>query len=511
MARPPGRNDPCPCGSGRKFKHCCAGKPREPAPRISLAEAELRRGYALEREGRSDEAILAYQVAALEWPEAESRLGHIFASRGLRPEAARHFRAAAGPRPEGLERRMDRVRAHLFEGVGGDVESALADLRRLADDDLAGGEALWLLGKLLTDAGDFAEAAKFYARAIEKEPDRPGVYYDLVRTRALTKADRPMIDAMLAAVPGATLADDRARLHLALAKAYDDLGDYGAAMSHILRANEVKAPLARFDRARVARHADAVIQCFTPDFFAAHASHGDPSVLPVMIVGLPRSGTTLTEQILSSHPAIAGAGELDFWALHETLLKRPMNDAWLIRYQDDTARECGAMLRALAPDAERVIDKNPFNFLWLGPIHTIFPRAVIIHCRRDPIDTCLSMAFTHLAPQPDFPVDLTDLVFYHRQYERLMTHWRAVLPPEQFVEVDYENLVSDPEPVARKLIAALGLDWDPACLTPERNARTVATNSNWQVRQPIHQRSVERWRRYEPWLGPLAELAPTDD
>jgi tetratricopeptide (TPR) repeat protein len=503
--RPPGRNDPCPCGSGRKFKHCCAGKPPEPAPPIRLAEAELRRGQELERQGRLDEAMIAFRVAALEWPEADSRLGHILAGYGRRAEAAHHFRAAAGAAPANLERRMDLVRAHLFEG---DTEGAKVELRRLVADDPANGDALWLLGRLLTEAGDFAEAADLYARVIEKDPARSGVYYDLVRIRTLTEADRPMIGAMLAAVRGTNLAEDRAKLHLALAKAFDDLGDYGSAMNQILQANQVRSPLARFDRLAVTRHTDAVIERFDEDFIASRVSHGDPSTLPMMIVGLPRSGTTLMEQILSSHPAVAGAGELNFWSTRDPLLNPKVAEAWLDRYQAETAREALAMLRDLAPGAAHVIDKNPFNFLWLGPIHLTFPRAMIIHCRRHPIDTCLSMAFTHLAARSDLPVDLADLVFYHRQYERMMAHWRAVLPPDRFIEVDYEALVADPEPIARRLIAALDLPWDPACLSPERNTRAVKTNSTWQVRQPIYRGSVERWRRYEPWLGPLRELVP---
>ncbi len=504
-ARPPGRNDPCPCGSGRKFKHCCAGKPPEPPPPLRLAEAELRRGQELERQGRLDEAMIAFRVAALEWPEADSRLGHILAGYGRRAEAGRHFRAAAGADPANSARRMDLVRAYLFEG---DAEGAKAALRELLAHDPAHADACWLLGHLLAEAGAFAEAADLYVRVLKSDPARAGVYYDLVRIRRLTETDRPMIAAMLAAVHGTSLADDRAKLHLALAKAFDDLGDYGAAMTHILKANQVRAPLARFDRAAVARRADAVIARFTPAFYASRTPKGDPSTLPVLIVGLPRSGTTLVEQMLSNHPKVAGAGELVFWPPRDPLLNPNVAEAWLDRYQGETAREALAMLRGLEPGAAHVIDKNPFNFLSLGPIHAVFPRALIIHCRRDPIDTCLSMAFTHLAPRSDLPVDLADLVYYHRQYERLMAHWRAVLPPERFIEVDYEALVASPEPIARKLIAALELPWDSACLAPEQNTRAVSTNSAWQVRQPIHQGSVARWRRYEPWLGPLRELAP---
>ena len=140
----------------------------------------------------------------------------------------------------------------------------------------------------------------------------------------------------------------------------------------------------------------------------------------------------------------------------------------------------------------------------------MFPRALIINCRRDPLDTCLSIAQTWFAPRTDFPADLADLPAYRADYARLCDHWRTVLGRDRFVDIDYEALVADPEPTARRLIAALGLEWDDACLSPEHNARLVRTSSKWQVRQPVHRASVGRWRAYRPWLGPLATLLPGD-
>lgn len=197
---------------------------------------------------------------------------------------------------------------------------------------------------------------------------------------------------------------------------------------------------------------------------------------------------------------------MQFWDLRGPFLDKARDDASIVDFQRQTARDCLATLRAVAPDAARVTDKNPFNFLRAGAIHLTFPRAVIIHCRRDAIDTCLSVFSTYFRWRPDFSTNREDLVFYYRQYLRLMAHWRAMLPPARFVEVDYEALVGNPEAEARRLIAACGLDWQPQCLRPQDNKRVVRSASRWQARQPIHRGAVGRWRRYEPWIGSLREL-----
>jgi hypothetical protein len=221
---------------------------------------------------------------------------------------------------------------------------------------------------------------------------------------------------------------------------------------------------------------------------------------------MPRSGTTLVEQVVSSHKDIAGAGELRFWTQRGAAFERLAETTAILRMQRQVADDYLSLLHRIAPEAARVTDKMPFNFIWAGLIHLAFPHATIIHCRRNPIDTCLSVFSTYFAPRADFSTDRDDLVFYYQQYLRLMAHWRAILPADRFIEVDYELLVGDPEPVSRRLIAACGLDWDPACLAPERNDRLVKTASKWQARQPIYSSAVERWRHYEPWIGSFRNL-----
>jgi len=224
----------------------------------------------------------------------------------------------------------------------------------------------------------------------------------------------------------------------------------------------------------------------------------------VLIIGMPRSGTTLVEQIVSMHPEVGAGGELNFW--------NERGAAWQSAGADEDAFLAKAaadylgVLRAIAPTAARVTDKMPFNFLWAGLIHVAFPRATIIHCRRAAIDTALSIHQTHFHPSMRFPTGGAELVAYFRSYQRLIDHWRRVLPAHRFIEVDYEDLTRAPEPVIRRIIAACGLAWHDACLRPESNPRAVKTPSKWQTRQPIYRTSVERWRRYEPWLGPLRPL-----
>jgi hypothetical protein len=206
------------------------------------------------------------------------------------------------------------------------------------------------------------------------------------------------------------------------------------------------------------------------------------------------------------HPEVGAGGELHFWNARGAEWHRSGAAGNQRPYLAKAAADYLGVLRAIAPKTARVTDKMPFNFLWAGLIHTAFPRATIIHCRRAAVDTALSIHQTHFHPGLAFPTGGAELVAYFRSYQRLIDHWRRVLPPDRFIEVDYEDLTRAPEPIIRKIIAACGLAWHDACLRPESNPRAVNTPSKWQARQPIYRTSVARWRRYEPWLGPLRTL-----
>jgi hypothetical protein len=310
------------------------------------------------------------------------------------------------------------------------------------------------------------------------------------------------------ATPGLEAAQ-RLRLHLAIGKAEEDLGDYALAMQHFDAADAVRRGPSPFDSAAFSLQIDRLIARFKPDLIARAPELGNCDATPVLILGMPRSGTTLVEQIVSMHPEVAAGGELHFWNERGAAWHGSGSAETETAFLTQAAADYLGLLRAIAPTAARVTDKMPFNFLWAGLIHIAFPRAIIIHCRRAAVDTALSIHQTHFHPSLPFPTGGAELVAYIRSHMRLMGHWRNVLPANRFIEVDYEDLTRAPEPEIRRIIAACGLSWHDACLHPESNPRAVRTPSKWQARQPIYRTSVARWRRYEPWLGPL--LALVDD
>jgi hypothetical protein len=307
-----------------------------------------------------------------------------------------------------------------------------------------------------------------------------------------------------AAIPWGN-ADTLVRVHLALGKALDDLGRYDEAMQAFDAAADVRARAWPGHVEAFERRANRIIQRFSPEFIKSKRSAGSPDPTPVLIFGMPRSGTTLVEQIVSSHPMVHGAGELQFWNRRGALMEAAgMNVDDTFRLQ--AAADYVDHLRELAVGAARVVDKDPFNFHWAGLIHVAFPRAALIHCRRSPIDTALSIHQTYFSER-SFPTGGEALVRYYRVYERLMDYWRRVLPSDRFLEIDYEDLTAEPIPTSKRMIAHIGLEWDDRCLRPELNKRRVKTASRWQARQPIYRTAVERWRKYEAYLGPLADLA----
>jgi tetratricopeptide (TPR) repeat protein len=462
-----------------------------------FAHAHYRLGIALELQGRSDEAIVYYQRAVAltnSLADAQSRLGGLFASRGRSKEAAAAFRAAAAAATDATEGRIVLVRALLAEGNNAEAETAIRALLAQNPHTSLGRR---MLGTILAEDGRFEEAFTEFNRSVMLDSRQGLTFYDLVRCRTISEDDWPLVEQMLAVSHSLREPEALAPLHLAIGKAFDDLKDYGRAMAHFTEANRIKSTVATLDRDALARRIDETIALFTVAFVATHAVVGNASELPVVILGMPRSGTTLIEQIISCHPQVVGAGELHFWTSRTEEFWQAQR-ANVREFQLQAADDYIGHLRGVAPEAERVTDKMPFNFLRAGLIHLAFPHATILHCRRHPVDTCLSIFSTYFAPRRGFSSAPDDLVFYYRQYLRLMAHWRAVLPADRFVEVDYEALIADPEPVSRTLIAGCGLEWDPVCLRPEHNGRVVKTASKWQVRQPIQKSSVARWHRYEP-------------
>ncbi|MBV9506211.1 MAG: sulfotransferase [Acidobacteriia bacterium] len=495
------------CLEGGRIPDAILALERAVARDPRYTDAYFRLGIALEKLGNSGGAIVAYQRATELLPslaEAWFRAGALAYTLGDREEAVRCFRRAAAAGGNTSFGRLSKARALLTEDRDQEAERVL---RKALALDPANALAHDLLGNLLSECGRFDEARECFERSIALAPRLAGSYYDLVRCRPVRSDDDGLLERMEAALatPGLE-AQQRLRLHLAIGKASEDLGHYALAMGHFDAADAVRRAAAPFDSAAFSIEIERMITRCTPAWIARAPELGCRHARPVLIIGMPRSGTTLVEQIISMHPEAGAGGELHFWNQRGAAWLRSGASGNEKAFVAKAAADYLRVLRAIAPKAARVTDKMPFNFLWAGLIHVALPRATIIHCRRAAIDTALSVHQTYFHPSLAFPTGGAELVAYFRGYERLMNHWRRVLPADRFMEVDYEDLTRAPEPVIRRILAACNLAWNDKCLRPESNPRAVKTPSKWQTRQPIYRTSVARWRRYEPWLGPLRAL-----
>jgi hypothetical protein len=310
--------------------------------------------------------------------------------------------------------------------------------------------------------------------------------------------------------------DHQIQLRYALGKYFDDIAEYPQAFHNYRAANELaKRRGTIYDRAGLTALIERIVQRCDSAFVQAAAraasqpATGD-SERPVFIIGMARSGTSLAEQILASHPAVFGVGEVRFWDRAFTELDRAAaaRDGRADVFLGELAREYLDQVSPPAGVAARITDKMPANFLYAGLIHRVFPRARIVHMQRDPRDTCLSAYFQNFFYATPYANDLSDLAHYYGEYQRIMSHWRGVLPEHVLLEVPYEGLVQDPERWTRRMLEFIGLPWDPQCLSFDRTERVVLTASKWQVRQKISTGPVGRWRNYEQFLGPLLHLLP---
>jgi tetratricopeptide (TPR) repeat protein len=411
------------------------------------------------------------EVAAPEAPEAHNAIGQVHQAMGaFEPALAAYERAAALPGPAQMD-------------------------------------AIGNRGALYMEFGRQDEARKAMAAAAQAFPSAPGLLMSQTELRRLEPGD-PLIERMqaLLAREGSSLSD-RVTLHFGLGKAFLDLGDSAQAFAHYDEANRLKRSTFDYDADANERWIAAIAGGFSAGMLEAKAGHGARSELPVFVVGMPRSGTTLVEQVIASHPMAHGAGELRrLHALIDQLGAYPEGFADL---QPPQLQALGQAyldhVTPLAGGSARVVDKMPSNFLHCGAIRLTLPDARIVHCRRDPVDTCLSCYTKLFAGEQAFTYDQTELGRHHRAYQRLTAHWRALLPASHFLEVEYEAMVADLEGQARRILGFIGLPWDEACLRFHETSRPVRTASVNQVRQPIYATSVGRWRRHAAQLGPLLD------
>ncbi|HEY2675769.1 MAG TPA: tetratricopeptide repeat protein [Steroidobacteraceae bacterium] len=361
-------------------------------------------------------------------------------------------------------------------------------------------EALVFLGELRADRGQFAEAEALFQRAIIIHPDFPIAYCSIATHRKMTDADTDWLRGAEALLAQPLALSGEISLRYALGKYFDDTRRYDEAFGHYHRANELtKRYGAKYNRAKLTERVDQIIRRFDAPSLQVFEAQGSSSELPIFIVGMPRSGTSLVEQILASHPAVFGAGEVIFW---NAAYDANRNGAEL----PALSRQYLELLQSVSGAARRVVDKLPANFQYAGMIHAAFPQACIIHMQRHPIDTCLSIYFQNFFNIGPYANDLDNLAHFYGEYVRITDHWRAVLPASRLLEVPYEALIEDQEGWTRRMLDFVGLPWDPRCLDFQQTDRVVITASKWQVRQKIYSASRGRWTNYAKYIEPLNGL-----
>jgi tetratricopeptide (TPR) repeat protein len=481
-------------------------------------QAHSNLGNTLLALGRRDDAEAAYRRAIAlkpDYPEAHSNLGLALKEAGHLDDAEAALRRAIALRPDYPEARSN-------------LGNVLKDIGRLAEAEAVLRETIALrpkfapayhnLANVLKEAGRMADASAAAEEAMRLSPDNTLYFRNLGEIRRFF-AGEPVIAAMetLARTAQSLAVADRIELHFGLAKAYEDLGRRDDAFSQLLAGNALKRRHIVYPEAAILGAMERVPQVFTPELIRSRRHAGDPSPVPVFIVGMMRSGSTLVEQILASHPDVFGAGELKVFGNVVRDFRPDRGDATDIfemasNLSDDQFRDIGARylaaVKPLAPAAARITDKMPSNFFLAGLIHLALPNAAIIHTVRDPLDTCLSCFSKLFAEAQNHTYDLAEIGRYYRHYRALMAHWHGVLPPGRILDVRYEDVVADLEGTARRILAHCGLAWDARCLDFHRTERPVQTASAAQVRQPIYASSVGRARASGDELTPLiAELA----
>jgi tetratricopeptide (TPR) repeat protein len=475
-------------------------------PRHAVALNNL--GSAFYKLGRYKEAEANFLSAARiqpDFPDAYSNIGNILLLKGHYSDAERFLRRALKLNPRFPDARIN---LGLTLSFSNRLRDAKAQFEKALKHEPRNADVIFGMSIIAKTEGSFDEADVLLNRALQISPKMPKGLAAWATLRKMTPSDGNWLERAVEVAASGVSPLDESELRYAIGKYYDDIEDFKHAFQNYERANDLLKPIAEpFDRDAYQRFVDTMIQAYTPETVARADGGASASTKPVLLVGMPRSGTSLTEQIISSHPSVLGAGELEFWNLaaheHEAVIKAgTLGESTRNKLAESYLR----VLESKTGEATHVVDKAPINSDYLGVIHSVFPKARIIYMQRDPRDTCLSCYFQKFVLSMNFTMDLSDLSDYYRQHHRLMTHWRAVLPPGTILDVPYEELVEDQEGWTRKILDFLGLEWDERVLDFHNTKRAVATASFWQVRQKVYGNSVRRWRNYEKYIGPLLDL-----
>ena len=497
---------------------------RPPQTELSKVVSLFAEGLALHQAGRLGDAEEIYnKILAIQPDHFDSLhlLGVIFSQRGNHAEAVRQIDFALKTNPNDCLALNNRGVA-LKELKR--FEEALASYDRALTVRPAYAQAQNKFGMTLVELGHLSEARAALEQAVELAPCKVQYRFDLGNITRFVAGDPHLAALEKLAADNATLSiGDRIQLHFTLGKAYEDVGRHAEAFSQWLDGNALKRQQIMYNEAATLGGLDSVRAAFTSDLIRTWQNVGNPSPVPVFIVGMARSGSTLVEQILASHPQVFGGGERKHFPFDGAVKGSKTKFGSAATYPelvsdmtDEDFRDLGARYLAeierLAPESIHITDKTLGNFMFAGLIHLALPNAPIIHTVRDPVDTCLS-CFSKLFIEGQYhhTYDLAELGRYYRHYQALMLHWHHVLPAGRILDVRYEDVVADLEGQARRVVAHCGLDWDPRCLAFHQTQRSILTASAAQVRQPIYSSAVGRWRVHKETLQPLLmELGISD-
>jgi tetratricopeptide (TPR) repeat protein len=491
-----------------RLEEAAACQERALALKPALPEAHSNLGNIRQAQGRLDEAVACYERALAlqpDYADAHNNLGNTLATQDKIDSAIAHYERALALKP-------DWAYAHNNLGNALVIENRIDDARKHYERAIAlkpdYANAYNNLGNIFKEQGNFQDAMAQYERAIAINPDYVEAHLNRAEIESFAPGD-PDLQALEALAGRNNLPESKAvYVHFALAKALDDIGDYARAFEHFRTGNALKRRQIHYEERAVLGLFERIASVFDRGLFRRFEGQGNPSQVPVFVLGMPRSGSTLIEQILAGHPQIHGAGEL-------TILEKMEPSGFPESVADlDAAvlHQLGESYLSRLPEVAdgkvRIIDKLLGNFLRIGLIHLMLPNARIIHVSRHPADTCFSCYSKLFTFGLYFSYHLAELGRYYRAYSELMAHWRSVLPPGAMLEVAYEDVVDDLEGQARRLIHYCDLPWDDRCRSFHKTNRPVRTASAVQVRRPLFRSSLGRWRRYAANLGPLLDELP---
>jgi Flp pilus assembly protein TadD len=485
------------------YQDYIASRPRDTAALNNLA-------VALTVLGRHTEAEVQLRKAIARNPknvDAHSNLGKSLLQRSRWHDAETSFRRVVSLKPTDLQAHTELGHTLVQTGRLDDARTEFEHVLKVSPRHTG---ALCGMALLERTNGRFAEAETLLRRALEVDPNLATAWAGIPALRRMNENDSQWLEGAEKAAANTPSPADKAAVRFAVGKYFDDLGQYPKALESFQRAKGMLKPRApAYDpQARIAFVND-MTNVYTPQALANSKATGSPATRHTFVIGMPRSGTSLIEQILAAHPAVTSVGELDFW--YDLVRRDEANVRREILPQQTRqkiAAEYLTALRRYSRDGAHIVERTPVNADLVGLIHSVFPHARFIYMKRDPADTCLSCYFQHFPVTQNFAAEPTDLAHYYSEHARLIAHWRKILPPGTWLDVPYEALVADPQAWTQKLLEFLDLELDVRCLKFNESQRPVPTSVAWQVRQPVYGSSVGRSNNYSKFVTPLRKLDP---